>query len=361
MKAGEHKKMTIIFETQRLIAKAPQESDVEYLYSLQSDSEVMKLIGKGVPRSKEKIQASLKEIIEYYKKHGFSFFSIFEKETNEFVGQAGLFHLNFDDSQEEIEVGYRLNKKFWNKGFATELAKGLIKWGFEHIKVNKFVAFIKSENDRSRKVLQKLGMRYIGKSAYAHFAVDKFEIAKNTIDYSKLKLIPASIDDHPIIQNMGRFYVYDMSEFLGDEDGWAMPEDGLYECIDFKKYWQTENAFPFLVKYSDELVGFVIVDKKGSDAKIDFNMAQFFILRKFKGKGVGRYVAYQCFKQFPGVWEVMIIPGNEGAYRFWRKIISEYTTVFEEYTKTIAHFNDSVKNIFKFKSQGLDVKMRLIQ
>ena len=77
-------------------------------------------------------------------------------------------------------------------------------------------------------------------------------------------------------------------------------------------------------------------------------MAQFFILRKFKNKGLGRYVTYLCFKKFPGVWEVMVIPGNEGAYRFWRTIIKNYTNNhFLEYTREIDH---SRKNIFKFNS-----------
>jgi ribosomal-protein-alanine N-acetyltransferase len=176
-------------------------------------------------------------------------------------------------------------------------------------------------------------------------------MTKVTIDYSQFKLIPAPIEQYPTIQNLGRFYVYDMSEYLGDEEGWEMPEDGLYECIDFKKYWQTDDAFPFLVRYDHELAGFVIVDKKGSDSQIQFNMAQFFILRKFKGKGVGRYIAHQCFKEFHGIWEVMVMPNNKGAYHFWRSIIADFTKeYFEEYTRTIPHLNNSVKRIFKFNS-----------
>lgn len=175
---------------------------------------------------------------------------------------------------------------------------------------------------------------------------------KSNVDYTKIKIIPALIDDYPVIQNMGRFYVYDMSEYLGDEKGWEIPNDGLYECIDFKKYWETKDAFPFLVYYENELAGFVIVDKKGSESSINFNMAQFFILRKFKGKGIGKYVAQRCFDKFIGKWEVMVIPGNNGAYSFWKAIISNYTDHnFNEYTRSIAHFENSVKQIFCFESK----------
>lgn len=178
------------------------------------------------------------------------------------------------------------------------------------------------------------------------------DMVKDRIDYSNIKLIPASILDYPTIQNMGRFYVYDMSEYMENDPDWAMPENGLYECIDFKKYWETEEAFPFLIRYKNELAGFVIIDKKGSDQTIDFNIAQFFILRKFKNKGIGRYVAHQCFNKFHGTWEVMVMPGNKGAYLFWKSIITDYCgNNFSEYSRTVSHLNNSPKNIYKFNSE----------
>lgn len=174
------------------------------------------------------------------------------------------------------------------------------------------------------------------------------------VDYAKVSFQPATLQEYPIMQNMGRFYVYDMSEFMGEQPGWEMPEDGLYECIDFKKYWETNEAFPFLIRYGSELAGFVIVDKKGSDASIEFNMAQFFILRKFKHKGIAKYVAQQCFAKFQGVWEVMVMPHNVGAYAFWEKTISSFTSNhYHEYQRNVAHLNNSPKNIFKFSSVGL--------
>jgi ribosomal-protein-alanine N-acetyltransferase len=177
-------------------------------------------------------------------------------------------------------------------------------------------------------------------------------MSKDNIEYDQIKLIPATIEDYPIIQNMGRFYVYDMSEYMANQAGWEIPKDGLYECKDFKKYWQAESTFPFLIRYKAELAGFVIIDTKGSDEQIDFNMAQFFILRKFKNKGLGQFIACHCFDKFKGTWEVMVMPGNHGAYQFWKSVITKYTHVnFIEYTLNIKHFNDSRKNIFRFNSQ----------
>lgn len=175
----------------------------------------------------------------------------------------------------------------------------------------------------------------------------------NSLLTTNITISLASIDDYPTIQNMGRFYVYDISEYMGDETGWEMPENGLYECIDFKKYWEDKNSYPHLIRHHSELAGFVIVDKKGSDTSIEFNMAQFFILRKFKNKGIGRYVANYCFDHYRGTWEIMVMPRNTGAYNFWKKVISGYTNDYSEYTRTVAHLNNCTKNIFKFNSNRL--------
>jgi ribosomal-protein-alanine N-acetyltransferase len=164
---------------------------------------------------------------------------------------------------------------------------------------------------------------------------------------SDIKLTPSSLSDYPIIQNMARFYVYDISEYMG----WGIPEDGLYECIDFKKYWEDENASPFFIHYKEELAGFVIIDKRGSRPETDFNMAQFFILRKFKNKGIGRLAASVCFDQFKGHWEVMVLPENTGAYNFWKSTITHYThNNFQEENKPIPHFDNSQRTVFYFNS-----------
>ena len=144
---------------------------------------------------------------------------------------------------------------------------------------------------------------------------------------------------------MASYYAYDISEYMG----WEQQKDGTHSIgIDFIKYWKTENTFPIIVKYKVELFGFVIVDKDVCDKMNDYNIAQFFILRKFLRKGIGRYLAFQCFDKFPGKWEVFVMPGNEGAYRFWRNIINGYTnSKFKEHTKIV---NKYIRNIFEFNS-----------
>lgn len=341
--------MDIILETKNLVVKAPCLDDLDHLYQLFSDQDVMQYIGNL--RTKEDTKQRLEKMVLYHKKYGYSIGHVYEKQTGRFIGRSGLIHLEFNENQPEIEVGYILLKEFWKKGYATELAKAFIHYGFHHLKLPKIVAVIRPENEGSRHVLEKSGMHYVGRVICYQTEVAKYEILKNEIDVNLIQLQPASLNEYPVIQNMARFYVYDMSEYFGNDNGWIMPENGLYECIDFKKYWQNDYSFPFIVRYGNELAGFAIVDKNGSDPAIDFNMAQFFIIRKFKHKGIAREAAFKCFNQFKGTWEVMVIPGNEGAYRFWRRIILKYTHhQFIEYTKNIEHFNNAKKNIFKFNT-----------
>jgi predicted acetyltransferase len=134
---------------------------------------------------------------------------------------------------------------------------------------------------------------------------------------NNIKLVPIRATDYHTVQNMARFYVYDISEYMGCEAGWELPLNGLYECIDFKKYWDDPaRQFPFFIYFKDEIAGFVIIDKQGVDDGVDFNIAQFFVLRKFKRMGIGRHVAQLCFDRFVGKWNVMCLPGNQGLINF---------------------------------------------
>lgn len=179
--------MPIFLETNRLILKTPELSDLDNLFALRSDPEVMKYIGKrGATQTREEVKKFLDLAIPYQEKHGFGFCSVFEKENGEFVGQAGLFHLGFDDKQPEIEVGYRLHKKFWGKGYATELAKALIYWGFQHLSVTHLVGVAYPENLSSRRVLEKAGMDFTRNEEYYGIEVCRYDIYKN----DSIELVP---------------------------------------------------------------------------------------------------------------------------------------------------------------------------
>jgi GrpB-like predicted nucleotidyltransferase (UPF0157 family)/RimJ/RimL family protein N-acetyltransferase len=133
------------------------------LVALRSDLEVMENTGYGGTQTKEEVREYLDFAISYHEKHGMGFCLVFEKESGSFVGEAGIFHLLFNDEQPEIELGYHLHKKFWGKGYGTELARALIQWGFQHLSVNKLVSTTYPDNIASQKVLTKAGFDCMSK------------------------------------------------------------------------------------------------------------------------------------------------------------------------------------------------------
>lgn len=158
--------MTFLIETKRLIIKAPTLADYTNIHMLNTDKDVMHFIGQGALNTPGQTEEKLARDIAHIAKHQFGFGSVFEKNSGEFVGQAGLFHLEYNDQQPQdqpvnIEVGYRLAKKYWNQGFATELVRGISHWGFNHLPIEKLLAVIDPRNIMSQKVILKAGFDFV--------------------------------------------------------------------------------------------------------------------------------------------------------------------------------------------------------
>ena len=144
--------MAVILETHRLRIESPSMTDLDQMVDMHASFS---------NQTTETIRQWLENDIAHFNKHGFAMGSVYEKETNVFVGRAGLVFLDHNDEQPDIEVGYEFHRAFWNKGYATELANALIEWGFPHLHVNKLVAVTRPHNLQSRRVLEKSGMHFI--------------------------------------------------------------------------------------------------------------------------------------------------------------------------------------------------------
>ncbi len=150
----------------------------------------------------------------------------------------------------------------------------------------------------------------------------------------KPDLIPATLADYPLIENMWRFYVYDMGRYCGLNEGWECPTSLSFASDDLTHYFVDQTRRAFLVEVGGEIAGFVLLNKVGTKPEVDWTMGEFFILGKYQGKGIGEQVAAQIFEEFPGVWEAMVLPENKKASNFWRKVISHYTN---------GHFLEEIK------------------
>lgn len=138
-----------------------------------------------------------------------------------------------------------------------------------------------------------------------------------------LDLIPAGEDLHSVLANMLELYVHDFSEFLPMELG----EDGRFGYKKLGLYWTDERRQAFLAKFQDELAGFVLV-KRGSEISGNeevWDMAEFFILRGYRRRGIGTELAAKVWRSCPGLWEVRVMANNAPALQFWNSAVTRFT------------------------------------
>jgi len=166
-----------IIETERMYLREFVDEDLNKLSEIYADEEVMKYIGKGgrldSEQSKKIIEAWTKK---YYKQYGFGIWAVIDKESNSLIGHCG-FNVLKDGS--EIEIAYLLEKKYWGKGFATEISKATLLYGFEKLKLKRIVALAYPENIQSVNVINKLGMKPEGEriffdTKFLFFSKEKF-------------------------------------------------------------------------------------------------------------------------------------------------------------------------------------------
>lgn len=155
--------MTEIFlETGRLVLRRITEADAEALYELDGDPEVMRFLTGGKPTPLDAIiNDTLPRMLRSYDLlEGFGYWAAVEKSTGGFLG---WFTLRPKDGGEtgEVELGYRLRRSAWGKGYATEGSRALIRKGFTALGVRRVVAETMAVNKASRRVMEKAGLTHV--------------------------------------------------------------------------------------------------------------------------------------------------------------------------------------------------------
>jgi len=126
-----------------------------------------------------------------------------------------------------------------------------------------------------------------------------------------------------VLARLMQLYLYDFNEFYNDD----VSRYGLFEYKMLDKYWSEPNRHPFIVYVDGMIAGFVLVSAHSylKANKGGMSIAEFFIMPKYRRKGVGKHVAFHIFDMFPGRWEVSETKKNIPAQKFWRSVIGEYT------------------------------------
>ena len=144
-----------MFETERLILRKFGERDVEAIFALRKDADIMRFIRE--PQNRNETTNWLKLVSSHWEDEKIGFCAAVEKESTKVIGWCGLWRLK---ETGETEVGYAIAKEFWGKGFATEAARKFLEYGFDELNFETIVAVAQPENTASRRVMEKLGMQY---------------------------------------------------------------------------------------------------------------------------------------------------------------------------------------------------------
>lgn len=149
--------MNKILETQRLYLREMTPEDAEVAYILNLDPEVLRYTGDDPFESIEEAKTFL-ESYASYRTYGFGRWGVILKETGEYLGWCGL---KYTPELDEFDIGYRLMKKFWGKGYATEAAEACLEFGFTQFNMKTIVGRAMPANVASVRVLEKIGLTFL--------------------------------------------------------------------------------------------------------------------------------------------------------------------------------------------------------
>jgi predicted acetyltransferase len=139
-----------------------------------------------------------------------------------------------------------------------------------------------------------------------------------------IDLVRTTKDDAPRLSRLMQLYAYDFSEFMG----WDVGDDALFDVGDaLTRCWSEPSRHVFWCQADGHRAGFVILDERsrltGDPDVVD--VAEFFVMRKYRRTGIGAACAARAFDLFPRKWEVREQANNIAATAFWRRTIHEYT------------------------------------
>lgn len=142
--------------------------------------------------------------------------------------------------------------------------------------------------------------------------------------FTSLELEEAGESQGPVVDRLLQLYQYDFSEI----EGGRLDDTGRYPYFTPWAHWNEPDHHALLVRVDGELAGLVLV-KPARDDWSDFAsrmVHEFFIMRKFRRRGVGREVARRVFDRYPGRWALNETEHNYAAQSFWRTVLGEYTS-----------------------------------
>lgn len=148
-----------VAETQRLVLRNWEDRDRDLFHEINSDPEVMEFF--PFRRTREQSDALLDRLSAVIAGTGLGFFALADRATDEVFGFCGLSRTDLEPHLPKgtVEIGWRLARRHWGRGYVTEAARELLRLGFEDNGLDEIVSFAVASNARSIAVMQRIGMR----------------------------------------------------------------------------------------------------------------------------------------------------------------------------------------------------------
>ena len=160
--------MTIpTIETERLVLRAFRAADRAPFAAMNADPEVMRHF--PAPLDAATSDAMLERMAGHWAEHGFGLWAVERREDRRFLGFTGLTRPSFEAHfTPAVEVGWRLAREAWGHGYATEAARAAVAFGFETLGLEEIVSFTVPANERSWRVMERLGMTHVATDDFDH-------------------------------------------------------------------------------------------------------------------------------------------------------------------------------------------------
>jgi RimJ/RimL family protein N-acetyltransferase len=176
--------MQIHLETERLLLRRFTADDADALVALHGDPEVMRYLSGGVPEPRELVVgATLPRILGYYDQYAeFGLWAAIERASGAFLG---WFHLRPKDdaNPDTVDLGYRLHRTAWGRGYATEASRALVRKGFANPAIRRITASAIGGNIASRRVMEKVGLTLV--RTYRASRPDRFNgVEQEIVEYA---------------------------------------------------------------------------------------------------------------------------------------------------------------------------------
>jgi RimJ/RimL family protein N-acetyltransferase len=161
-----------VIRTERLLLRRWREVDREPFAAMNADPLVMEHM-QGL-MSRERSDDFLDRIERHWDEHGWGLWAVEVPSVAPFVGDVGLWPADYV-APGMVEVGWRLASEHWGHGYATEAAREALRFGFEQVGLPEIVSFTVPQNERSRRVMERIGLVRDPAGDFDHPSVDPIE------------------------------------------------------------------------------------------------------------------------------------------------------------------------------------------